>query len=94
MRPELVPGANVGELAPRRMRMFYCVFLPYALGHFLSCLLRTVNAAGAAADNRASAKTAQLLTVSEAVALFAQELKTSSPVSVKRLQKMWDGRSR
>jgi ATP-dependent helicase HrpA len=26
------------------------------------------------------------------VALFAQELKTSSPVSVKRLQKMWDGR--
>jgi ATP-dependent helicase HrpA len=25
------------------------------------------------------------------VALFAQELKTSSPVSVKRLQKMWDG---
>ncbi|MDO8958572.1 MAG: ATP-dependent RNA helicase HrpA [Rhodocyclaceae bacterium] len=28
------------------------------------------------------------------VALFAQELKTPSPVSVKRLQKMWDGRSR
>ena len=27
------------------------------------------------------------------VALFAQELKTPSPVSVKRLQKMWDGRS-
>ncbi|MCX7145375.1 MAG: ATP-dependent RNA helicase HrpA [Sulfuritalea sp.] len=26
------------------------------------------------------------------VALFAQELKTSSPVSVKRLQKMWDAR--
>jgi ATP-dependent helicase HrpA len=26
------------------------------------------------------------------VALFAQELKTSSPVSVKRLQKMWDSR--
>ncbi len=26
------------------------------------------------------------------VALFAQELKTPSPVSVKRLQKMWDGR--
>ncbi|MDZ4251056.1 MAG: ATP-dependent RNA helicase HrpA [Sulfuritalea sp.] len=26
------------------------------------------------------------------VALFAQELKTTSPVSVKRLQKMWDGR--
>ncbi|WP_459950946.1 ATP-dependent RNA helicase HrpA [Denitratisoma sp. agr-D3] len=28
------------------------------------------------------------------VALFAQELKTPSPVSVKRLQKMWDGRPR
>jgi ATP-dependent helicase HrpA len=28
------------------------------------------------------------------VALFAQELKTSSPVSVKRLQKMWDSRER
>jgi ATP-dependent helicase HrpA len=28
------------------------------------------------------------------VALFAQELKTPSPVSVKRLQKMWDGRAR
>jgi ATP-dependent helicase HrpA len=28
------------------------------------------------------------------VALFAQELKTSSPVSVKRLQKMWDSRQR
>jgi ATP-dependent helicase HrpA len=28
------------------------------------------------------------------VALFAQELKTSSPVSVKRLQKMWEGRER
>jgi ATP-dependent helicase HrpA len=28
------------------------------------------------------------------VALFAQELKTPSPVSVKRLQKMWEGRSR
>ena len=27
------------------------------------------------------------------VALFAQELKTSSPVSVKRLQKMWDSRA-
>lgn len=27
------------------------------------------------------------------VALFAQELKTSSPVSVKRLQKMWDART-
>jgi ATP-dependent helicase HrpA len=26
------------------------------------------------------------------VALFAQELKTSSPVSVKRLQKMWEAR--
>ena len=26
------------------------------------------------------------------VALFAQELKTPSPVSVKRLQKMWEGR--
>ncbi|GAB1392271.1 ATP-dependent RNA helicase HrpA [Rhodocyclaceae bacterium] len=28
------------------------------------------------------------------VALFAQELRTPSPVSVKRLQKMWEGRSR
>ena len=28
------------------------------------------------------------------VALFAQELKTPSPVSVKRLLKMWEGRSR
>jgi ATP-dependent helicase HrpA len=28
------------------------------------------------------------------VALFAQELRTSSPVSVKRLQKMWDSRER
>ena len=28
------------------------------------------------------------------VALFAQELRTPSPVSVKRLQKMWDGRPR
>ncbi len=28
------------------------------------------------------------------VALFAQELKTSSPVSVKRLRKMWEGRER
>ena len=28
------------------------------------------------------------------VALFAQELKTPSPVSVKRLQKMWEGRAR
>jgi ATP-dependent helicase HrpA len=28
------------------------------------------------------------------VALFAQELKTPSPVSVKRLQKMWEGRNR
>jgi ATP-dependent helicase HrpA len=28
------------------------------------------------------------------VALFAQELRTPSPVSVKRLQKMWDGRER
>jgi ATP-dependent helicase HrpA len=28
------------------------------------------------------------------VALFAQELKTPSPVSVKRLQKMWEGRER
>ena len=28
------------------------------------------------------------------VALFAQELKTPSPVSVKRLQKMWEGRPR
>ena len=28
------------------------------------------------------------------VALFAQELKTPSPVSVKRLQKMWEGRVR
>jgi ATP-dependent helicase HrpA len=28
------------------------------------------------------------------IALFAQELKTPSPVSVKRLQKMWDGRPR
>ena len=28
------------------------------------------------------------------IALFAQELKTSSPVSVKRLQKMWDSRER
>ena len=28
------------------------------------------------------------------VALFAQELKTPSPVSVKRLQKMWEGRHR
>ncbi len=28
------------------------------------------------------------------VALFAQELRTPSPVSVKRLQKMWDGRRR
>ena len=28
------------------------------------------------------------------VNLFAQELKTPSPVSVKRLQKMWDGRPR
>jgi ATP-dependent helicase HrpA len=28
------------------------------------------------------------------VALFAQELKTPSPVSVKRLQKMWEGRTR
>ncbi|MDR2000096.1 MAG: ATP-dependent RNA helicase HrpA [Zoogloeaceae bacterium] len=28
------------------------------------------------------------------VALFAQELKTPSPVSVKRLQKMWEGRGR
>jgi ATP-dependent helicase HrpA len=26
------------------------------------------------------------------VMLFAQELRTPSPVSVKRLQKMWDGR--
>jgi ATP-dependent helicase HrpA len=26
------------------------------------------------------------------VALFAQELRTPSPVSVKRLQKMWEGR--
>jgi ATP-dependent helicase HrpA len=28
------------------------------------------------------------------VALFAQELRTPSPVSVKRLQKMWEGRER
>jgi ATP-dependent helicase HrpA len=28
------------------------------------------------------------------VALFAQELRTPSPVSVKRLQKMWEGRTR
>ncbi|HLA33780.1 MAG TPA: DUF3418 domain-containing protein, partial [Rhodocyclaceae bacterium] len=28
------------------------------------------------------------------VALFAQELKTPSPVSSKRLQKMWEGRIR
>jgi ATP-dependent helicase HrpA len=28
------------------------------------------------------------------VALFAQELRTPSPVSVKRLQKMWEGRPR
>ena len=28
------------------------------------------------------------------IALFAQELRTPSPVSVKRLQKMWEGRSR
>ncbi|MDO9601494.1 MAG: DUF3418 domain-containing protein, partial [Rhodocyclaceae bacterium] len=28
------------------------------------------------------------------VALFAQELRTPSPVSVKRLQKMWEGRAR
>jgi ATP-dependent helicase HrpA len=28
------------------------------------------------------------------VALFAQELKTPSPVSVKRLQKMWESRTR
>ena len=28
------------------------------------------------------------------IALFAQELKTPSPVSVKRLQKMWEGRER
>ena len=28
------------------------------------------------------------------VALFAQELRTPSPVSVKRLQKMWETRSR
>jgi ATP-dependent helicase HrpA len=28
------------------------------------------------------------------VALFAQELTTPSPVSVKRLQKMWEGRTR
>ncbi|HQR03963.1 MAG TPA: ATP-dependent RNA helicase HrpA [Rhodocyclaceae bacterium] len=28
------------------------------------------------------------------IALFAQELRTPSPVSVKRLQKMWDGRPR
>ncbi len=28
------------------------------------------------------------------IALFAQELKTPSPVSVKRLQKMWESRER
>jgi ATP-dependent helicase HrpA len=28
------------------------------------------------------------------VALFAQELRTPTPVSVKRLQKMWDARMR
>ncbi len=36
-RPSAAPGMSA-------MRMFCVVFLPFALGHYLSCLLRTVNA--------------------------------------------------
>ena len=48
--------------------------------------------AGAAADDFSASF--RWLLEELRIALFAQELRTPSPVSVKRLQKMWDGRAR